>query len=104
MSDSLLLNPPLVKLNNPARLAVEFGFIVVAALLPATVHTLGLSGAVLLPMHWTVLLAGLVFGPLGGLIAGLSSPLVSFALSGLPALPMLFPMTLETATYGMTAG
>ncbi|AEJ18242.1 ECF transporter S component [Gracilinema caldarium] len=104
MSDSIVLNPPLIKLNNPARLAVELGFILVAALLPAFVHTMGWNGAVLLPMHWTVLLAGLVFGPLGGFAAGLLSPLASYSLSGLPALPMLLPMTIETATYGLTAG
>jgi len=104
MSDSVVLNPPLVKLNNPARLVTEAAFIAIAALLPAFVHSMGWNGAVLLPMHWTVLLAGLVFGPLGGFAAGLVSPLVSYSLSGLPALPMLLPMTIETAIYGLTAG
>ena len=104
MSDVVLLNPPLVRLNNPVRLMVEAGFIIIAALLPAFVHSMGWNGAVLLPMHWTVLLAGLVFGPLGGFAAGLLSPLVSYAISGLPAAAMLLPMTLETATYGLGSG
>ncbi|MCA1949059.1 MAG: ECF transporter S component [Treponema sp.] len=104
MSDVLLLNPPLVRLNNPVRIMVEAAFVLIAALLPAFVHSMGWNGAVLLPMHWTVLLAGLVFGPLGGFAAGLASPLLSYALSGLPAPAMLLPMTAETAAYGLAAG
>lgn len=104
MSYSLVLNPPLAKLNKPVSLFIETSFVLVAAVLPAFVHTMGWNGAVLLPMHWTVLLAGLVFGPVGGFIAGGASPLISYFLSGLPALPVLFPMTLETITYGTVAG
>jgi niacin transporter len=104
MSYSLVLNPPLAKLNKPVSLFIETSFVLIAAVLPAFVHTMGWNGAVLLPMHWTVLLAGLVFGPVGGFIAGGGSPLMSYFLSGLPALPVLFPMTLETITYGTMAG
>jgi len=99
-----LLNPPLVRINNPVRVIVTGLLIAVTVVLPALVHTLGLNGAVLLPMHWTVLLCGLVFGPVGGFIAGASSPMISFMLSGLPKLPILLPMTLELAAYGMFAG
>lgn len=104
MEHIVLLNPPLVRINNPARVIVTGLLIAVTALLPALVHSLGLNGAVLLPMHWTVLLCGLVFGPTGGLLAGALSPLISFMLSGLPKLPMLLPMTLELTAYGVFAG
>ncbi len=104
MENIALLNPPLVRINNPARIIVTGLLIAITAVLPALVHTLGLNGAVLLPMHWTVLLCGLVFGPLGGLAAGAFSPIISFMLSGLPKLPILLPMTFELAAYGFFAG
>lgn len=104
MENIALLNPPLVRINNPARISITGLLIAVTSLLPTVVHALGLNGAVLLPMHWTVLLCGLVFGPFGGLVAGAVSPLMSFMLSGLPKLPLLLPMTFELAAYGFFAG
>jgi hypothetical protein len=79
--------------------------------LPLLFHALGAVsglgsalGASFLPMHLGVLLAGLLGGPLVGLCAGLASPLISFALSGMPAATMLPMMTVELAGYGLVSG
>ena len=58
----------------------------------------------LLPMHWTIILAGLVYGWRGGLLVGLLSPLVSYLISGYPK-PLILPsMILELTTYGVLTG
>lgn len=75
-----------------------------AVLFPALAHTTGLPVRTLLPMHWPVILAGLVFGWRGGAIVGALAPCSSFLVSGMP-LPMMLPaMTVELAAYGAIAG
>ena len=61
----------------------QLGLAAAAIALPAACHLLNAPVRALLPMHWPVLLAGLVFGWRGGLAVGLLVPLSSFALSGM---------------------
>lgn len=61
-------------------------------------------GESFLPMHLPVILVGFLAGPLSGVVAGFFSPLVSFALSGMPGTVMLPFMMIELACYGLTAG
>ena len=95
------------------RVQVAAGALAVAAavVLPQIVHWAGaLMGVgtglaeMLLPMHLPVLLVGLLAGPWAGCGAGLLGPLVSFALSGMPGLPMLPFMVIELGAYGLVAG
>jgi len=75
-----------------------------AFLLPAAAHALGLPVRSLLPMHWPVIFAGLCYGWRSGAIIGLSAPILSFLISGMP-LPHILPsMTVELAAYGFLAG
>jgi hypothetical protein len=85
-------------------LIFQFVMITAAALLPALAHTLGAPVRILLPMHWPVLLAGLVYGWRAGAIVGLAAPIIAYSFSGYPLPPMIAPMTLELATYGLLAG
>jgi hypothetical protein len=72
--------------------------------LPAAAHATGLPVRMLLPMHWPVILAGLCYGGRSGAVVGLSAPILSFLLSGMP-LPHILPsMTIELAAYGLLAG
>ena len=78
--------------------------IVAAVALPQLFHVMGyLSGLgtalgeIFLPMH-------LPIGPYAGAIAGACSPLVSFALTGMPGSAMLPFMMLELCTYGVCSG
>ena len=85
--------------------------VTVAVALPWLCHLVGGAvslgsglGEMLLPMHLPVMLAGLLWGPEVGLICGIASPLLSFALTAMPAPAMLPFMVVELAVYGLCAG
>jgi len=79
-------------------------FLALALVIPMITHRLGLNFLVAQPMHWMILFAGLAYGPLSGALMGLSVPLASFALTGMP-LPAMLPLMLpELAVYGLAAG
>ena len=78
--------------------------IVAAAALPAIAHLTGAPVRIILPMHWPVILAGLVFGWRGGALVGVLAPFASYLISGMP-LPGIIPaMTVELGVYGLIAG
>lgn len=79
--------------------------------LPQLVHVVGrLSGVgtalgeLLLPMHFFVLLAGLLAGPSVGVVTGAFAPLLSYLLSGMPREAVLPFMLIELVGYGLLAG
>lgn len=83
----------------------------IAVILPQICHLLGGQlglgsqlGEILLPMHLPVMLAGMLWGPWVGLVCGMLSPLLSFALTGMPGVALLPFMTVELAVYGLSAG
>jgi len=79
-------------------------FLALALIVPMVTHRLGLNFLVAQPMHWMILFAALVYGPLSGAILGLTVPLSSFLVTGMP-LPMMLPLMLpELAVYGLVAG
>lgn len=82
-----------------------------AVLLPQLLHQIGAFsglgtklGEVFLPMHLPIILMGLLAGPIPAATAGLISPLISFALSGMPSAAMLPFMMTELFIYGLAAG
>ncbi|HOX23491.1 MAG TPA: ECF transporter S component [Elusimicrobiales bacterium] len=83
---------------------LQTGLATVAIILPSLCHLWNAPVKVFLPIHWPVLLAGLVYGWRSGLIIGLLSPLVSFAISGMPGIASLPAMCLEIGAYGFAAG
>lgn len=87
------------------------GAIIAAVALPELFHVIGAVsgigtglGEILLPMHFPVLLTGLLAGPYAAAAAGLISPLVSFALTGMPTSILLPYMMLELFVYGLISG
>lgn len=57
------------------------------------------------PMHFPVLLAGILCGPWLGLICGALTPWISFLANGRPPFPnALLPMFVELAIYGFLTG
>ena len=74
--------------------------------LPHLVHALGgqPAGAMWLPMHLVALIAGLSFGPVAGLTVGALTPLLRFAIFGMPPMPLVWFMVIEVAAYGAFAG
>lgn len=84
---------------------VEIALIAAAVILPAALHLVpGINVFALLPMHWTIFAAGLIYGYRGGLIAGLFSPVISFMLTGMPMAPVLPLMIVELGMYGFVTG
>lgn len=108
-----MLEPTMIKNRVSIRVqtAATVGAIAGAVVLPQIFHLIGAAsglgtalGEVFLPMHLPVMLAGLLAGPVAGGISGLLGPLVSFALTGMPAAAMLPFMMIELCVYGLSAG
>ena len=72
--------------------------------LPIVFHAIPLGGRVFLPMHLPTFVAGLMLGPVAGLVVGAGSPVLSALLTGRPTVFYMVPMVLELATYGLLAG
>jgi hypothetical protein len=72
--------------------------------LPIVFHAIPLGGRIFLPMHLPTFVAGLVLGPVAGLVVGAGSPILSGLLTGRPTVFYMIPMILELATYGVVSG
>ncbi len=92
--------------NKTHRLVMAGILTAVGLLLPfVTAHAYGIPGTVLLPMHIPVFLMGFLCGPMFGALGGLTVPLLSSLLTGMPAaFPMLPIMMAELFTYGLLSG
>lgn len=96
---------PFERIKGLAWIAVgEFVFIGGTILAAMIVHAFGLPGTVILPLHWGVIAAGIVLGPLGGAFAALSAVGLNVAFLGLPPAPLLAPIVLELLTYATLPG
>ncbi|MGL4337865.1 MAG: ECF transporter S component [Turicibacter sp.] len=80
-------------------------FIALGLIVPQVFHMIGMGGPVFLPMHLPVLLCGFLLGPKYGVIVGLTTPIVSSLLTGMPVMyPVGITMVFELGTYGLIAG
>ncbi|NMA82671.1 MAG: ECF transporter S component [Epulopiscium sp.] len=91
---------------NTKKIAYGGFFIALGFLFPQIFHLIGgpLAGQTFLPMHIPILLAGLLLGPWIGLFVGLSVPIISHLLTGMPPIPLLYIMVFELIAYGFLAG
>jgi len=103
-SAAITIKPTTLAFWSVKSLIFQFAMITAAALLPALAHTFGAPVRIILPMHWPVLLAGLIYGWRAGALVGLAAPIIAYSFSGYPLPPMITSMTLELATYGLVAG
>lgn len=111
MSESTTASLLKPRLSVKTQTLATIGAVVAAVVLPTIFHYLGTisgsgtaPGQVFLPMHLPVILVGLLAGPYAGLATGVMAPVISFAISGMPPLPVLPQMVLELAVYGLIAG
>ena len=79
-------------------------FVLLNVAVPWVFHQFHLAGPTFLPMHIFILVAGLLFGWRVGLMVGLLTPLASYAVSGMPLLPVLPQIMIELSVYGLVAG
>lgn len=73
-------------------------------LLPLVFHQFGNAGKMFLPIYFFSLVAGLGFGWRCGVLTGLMSPLLSFSLSAMPALPILGFVIAKSVVLGGFSG
>ena len=85
-------------------LSFQLGMVFAAVVLPAVAHLSGAPVRWLLPMHWPIVLAALVYGWRGGLTVGVMAPATNYLLTGYPLLVKAFPMTFELVVYGLIIG
>ncbi len=78
--------------------------IAMCVVLPLSLHSFPEAGKVLCPIHIPVLLCGLICGAGYGLFCGLTGPLLSAFVTGMPNMASLPAMTVECAVYGLVAG
>ena len=95
----------ILKTKINVKILINVIYVVVALILPQIFHLILGNGNAYLPMHIPVLLAGFSLGPVYGLLAGVSSPVISHMLTGMPAVFPAMPMMIaELGAYGLTAG
>jgi len=70
-------------------------FIAANILLPWLFHVAGLGSAVFVPILFFTLLASVRYGAACGAATAVLSPLVSFALTGMPAVPVLWVLMIK---------
>ena len=99
------------RLSLKAQTMATMVAVIAAVALPQFLHNLGLAvgsgsalGEIFLPMHLPILMVGVLAGPYAGLIAGVLAPIISYSLTGMPAMAMLPFITIEVAVYGFGAG
>lgn len=94
-----------MKKNNVRLLVLAALFLALAMVLPLLTGQIPEIGQALSPMHIPVLLCGFVCGPLYGAAVGLISPLLRFAIFGMPPIfPTGVAMAFELLTYGAISG
>ncbi|MCL2564788.1 MAG: ECF transporter S component [Defluviitaleaceae bacterium] len=86
------------------NLTLSAMFIALAIILPYIAMQNPVIAQTMLPMHFPILLCGLICGHRYGLIVGFISPLMRGFMFGMPPLfPMGTAMAFELATYGFVA-
>lgn len=93
-----------LKYKDIRSYVITAAFVMLAVFVPWVFHQFHLAGPTFLPMHIFVLIAGLLFGWRAGLLVGLFTPLVSYFISGMPALNVLPQVVIEVSAYGFIAG
>lgn len=77
--------------------------IALGVIIPMFTHYIA-AGNIILPMHIPVLIAGLLLKPRYAVIVGVTTPILSSVLTGMPpAFPMLPIMIFELAAYALVA-
>jgi niacin transporter len=101
---TISISKPTLPLSGLRAYAFQIVLLGAVVVVPWLAHLSGAPVRYLLPMHWFVVLAGLVYGWRSGALVGFLAPIVSYFITGFP-LPYILPsMTLELFTYGLIVG
>ncbi len=94
----------MTKLSYVKKIIITALFIALCVILPMAFHTIPNAGSILGPMHIPVLLCGLICGGYFGLLCGITGPILSSVLTGMPPAAILPCMIAELAVYGALTG
>ena len=95
----------MAKKSRLTRMVLAALFLALALVLPFLTGQIPQIGNALCPMHLPILLCGFFCGPWYALFIGFLSPLLRFALFGMPPLmPTGIAMCFELAAYGIISG
>jgi Predicted membrane protein len=78
--------------------------IAIGAVLPMFARMIPNGGTLLSPLHIPALVAGMILGPVEGVIVGIVCPLLNYAISGMPQGAALLAMCVELPVYGLVSG
>jgi len=90
-------------MKNIKKLCLAAICTVLCYVLPLIFHSFGI-GTMFSPMHFPVLLSGILCGPVYGAFCGLCGPIISSLFSGMPGPAKLITMIPELMVYGLMAG
>jgi len=90
-------------MKKTLKLVLAGQLIALGVVMPYMFHLFRL-GSNLLPMHFPVLIAGLLLGPGYGLSVGAVAPVMSSFMTGMPPFPNFIGMAFELGSYGCCAG
>ncbi len=93
----------MVNFSHIKRMCICAICIALCCVMPLAFHAFDL-GSIFSPMHFPVLLCGLVCGGWYGLACGLIGPLLSHLVTGMPYAAALPSMVSELAIYGLVCG
>ncbi len=91
-------------MTNIKKLSITALCIALCVVLPIIFHLIPDGGSLFSPMHIPVLLCGLACGPVWGLACGLTGPVLSGFITGMPNAAYLSPMVVELVAYGLICG
>ncbi|MFQ7472659.1 MAG: hypothetical protein ACLULK_07565 [Anaerovoracaceae bacterium] len=99
------------RLSFKAQTVAALIAVVAAVVLPQIFHGIGIvsgtgaaMGAAFLPMYLPVMMVGFLAGPYAGAVSGIAAPLISFAVTGMPAAAVLPMIAVEVTACGLFAG
>ncbi|MDR2936793.1 MAG: ECF transporter S component [Rikenellaceae bacterium] len=78
-------------------------FVAANVALPQLFHVVNMGSAVFIPILFFTLLAGVRYGMVCGLATAILSPLVSAAITGMPAAPMLWILMVKGGAMALAA-
>lgn len=92
------------KMNKTKEIVLSGLLLASGIILPMIFHIFSLTGPIALPMHIPVLIGGFLLSPPLALLLGITTPIISGLLTGMPVMfPMAIIMALELGIYGLTA-
>lgn len=91
-------------MKNTRTLTLTAMLVALGLVLPPVIRMIPNGGVLFSPMHISPLLAGLIVGPIEGLIVGIVCPILNNLLYGMPQGTTLICMCFELPAYGLVCG